>query len=474
MTMRCVGLLLGAVACAGLVSGCSPAVTVLGPASISETAGMVTLPEVDQPDYVVREDLWRRSHTGGVALRVDLPSMPAAGLDCVAMTGRSTLSSSGEGRVDAVDPSAAIMAILTPRGSREPAAVVYVPAAAAGQTRALGAREVALGCVATHPSLLLSPAAARDAALRWVQGQPGFEALVADVDALWASSAEDFLRGAVAQGLISRAAGLAEGALSARAAAVREAVGNSWDPYVDDLPGAAVEFVNPTMVAYGAEVRDANGDVTGVKLVAGKASEMLLTPWPTWRNPVREPYALGDGHFTIRFTKGYDLTQVGSGSIAYDLESAEGQATIANLMNLATVVTDAFGLFGLDQSSSSWIAAIQATIDKLEDFGAVQGIQASLGQYRLFDAIVGLIQFELASVHLDTLSRWLWDSLPSWLAGDFLAVLQATLGILSTVFESLDFANSDGPFLVDLAFSPWQVTYAVRQTDGVLASDPDA
>ncbi|HOS93474.1 MAG TPA: hypothetical protein PLQ54_09190, partial [Armatimonadota bacterium] len=180
MTMRCVGLLLGAVACAGLVSGCSPAVTVLGPASISETAGMVTLPEVDQPDYVVREDLWRRSHTGGVALRVDLPSMPAAGLDCVAMTGRSTLSSSGEGRVDAVDPSAAIMAILTPRGSREPAAVVYVPAAAAGQTRALGAREVALGCVATHPSLLLSPAAARDAALRWVQGQPGFEALVAD------------------------------------------------------------------------------------------------------------------------------------------------------------------------------------------------------------------------------------------------------------------------------------------------------
>jgi len=474
MATRCAGLLLAAVTCAGLVSGCSPAATGPGLISTPSSAGIVTLPEAKQPDYVVREDLWRQAHTGGVAVRALLPSMPASGLDCVAMTGRTALSASGEGRVDAVDPSAAIMAILTPRGSREPAAVVYVPAAAEGQPRALGSREIALGCVATHPSLLLSPAATRDAAMAWVQGQTSFETLVSEVDSLLGSGAEGFLRRAVAQGLIGRAAILAECALAARAAAIREAVGNAWDPHVDDLPGAAVEFVNPTMVAYGAEVRDANGDVAGVKLVAGKSSEMLLTPWPAWRNPVRETYALGDGRFTIRFTKGYDLTQVGSGSIAYDLESAEGQATIANLLNLATVVTDAFGLFGLDQSSSSWITAIEATIDKLEDFGAVQGIQANLGQYRLFDAIVGLVQFELASIHLDTLAEWLWGNLPSWLAGDFLAVFQTTLAIVSTVFESLDFANSDGPFVVDLIFSPWQVTYAVRQTDGVLAIDPDA
>lgn len=474
MNARCVGLLLGAMAYAGLVSGCSPVATGPGPTPFEAAAGIVTLPEASQPDYVVREDLWRQAHTGGVALRADLPSMPVAGLDCVAMTGRTALSAVGEGRVAAADPSAAIMAILTPRGSREPAAVVYVPAAAAGQIRVLGAREIALGCVGTHPSLLLSPSAARDSVMEWVQEREEFETLVSEIDALWASGPEDFLRRAVDEGVVGRAAALADAALAARATGIREAVGNSWDPHVDDLPGAAVEFVNPTMVAYGAEVRDADSHVTSVKLVAGKASEMLLTPWPAWRNPVREPYTLGDGRFTIRFTKGYDLTRVGSGSIAYDLESAEGKATIANLLNLATVVTDAFGLFGLDQSSSSWIAAIQATIDKLEDFGAVQGIQANLGQYRLFDAIVGLIRFELATVRLDTLSRWLWDSLPSWLAGDFLAVFQATLGALSTVFEGLDFANSDGPFLVDLVFSPWQVTYAVRQIDGVLASDPEA
>lgn len=110
----------------------------------------------------------------------------------------------------------------------------------------------------------------------------------------------------------------------------RAGAGSTYDagkngPWLEDGPGNKINFVNPKMIHYGANIDNTNGpydDVTWIKRKPG----LFIWKWgwpPQWPESIyRTEYLLNDGSYRIDCNKG-DWKN-------WNLNSSQGKATVTN------------------------------------------------------------------------------------------------------------------------------------------------
>ena len=227
-------------------------------------------------------------------------------------------------------------------------------------------------------------------------------------------------------------------------------------PYVGDVSGSDVLFVNPTMTFYGVDI-DAGTAGAAFDLVPGKEQA-----WSIWGaiDPVSQKYSLGDGSHSIRFTKGLLW-----GSIADDM------ALAGNILRMSQLIIDTF----------SWCPISSQTI--------AHGVKQVVIQDK------GSVTY-LASLALDIASKTPEESMKSCMfflrdkdnwrrvtaffyanATDkeaitkYLSVAHDAINAANVVLKAYDAVTTTVPFFWDYYTAPWEKFLVGTQTNGLLTEN---
>jgi hypothetical protein len=243
-------------------------------------------------------------------------------------------------------------------------------------------------------------------------------------------------------------------------AAITPVLDHEPGPYVGDVPGSEVLFVNPTMMLYGVDINAGDDARAAFDLVPGK--EQAWSIWGTI-DPVSQKYSLGDGNHTIRFTKGLLW-----GSIADDM------ALAGNILRMSQLIIDTFGWcpissqtivhgvkqyviqdkgdvtffasLGLDIASKTPVESIKSCLKYLEDGNNWRRVTAF---------------FYKNATDKDAIIKYLRD------AHDVINAGYAALKIL----EGYDAGTTTIPFFWDYYTCPWEKTLFGTQTNGLLMAN---
>jgi len=236
-------------------------------------------------------------------------------------------------------------------------------------------------------------------------------------------------------------------------------------PYIQDVAGAGINFVNPRFVWYAAGIYPNDGDLKEVVTVQRKERILEFNwGWPPVVNgePAQTPYNLGDGSFRIYMTRGLNFAKF------TQWDDPEGRATICNSAQLVVYLMELV-IGNLDFFNKDLLLSFPNHFH-------VNGEQS----YEIGEAIgakdLGQIITTIAKIvgdNLDGLSYWIWQQTASNAQKAFLDNAFTFFSNSTQVLKILGYLNEQVPFISDLIFSPREINYYITQRNGVVSDQTE-
>lgn len=228
-------------------------------------------------------------------------------------------------------------------------------------------------------------------------------------------------------------------------------------PYIEDVAGPDIKFVNNRHVFYGSGIYQQNTtkDVITINRKTTLVSFQLGWPPAYLTEPKETIYNLGDGSYRIFLSKGFDFTQMMNFN-----SDPKGRATVLNCgQGILYIIEILLGHLPLPELATlpnhfhiSYEKALQLSADI-----AQKNTQGFLTHF-----------FGLIMDNSEELAYWIYQEVQSNAAHHF---IQSAAGIFkkcSLVLEILGYINEQGPFFWDLILAPADVTYFITQQNGVI------
>lgn len=235
-------------------------------------------------------------------------------------------------------------------------------------------------------------------------------------------------------------------------------VGDDETPYLSDVSGDNIKFVNPTMVFYGIDISGKSP-----QLIAGKDTLWSVDwAWPPagWTDPVSEEYSLGSGSYDFRFTKGKL-----SGT------DADLMATAANALKASCLLLDIVFWCPVENETIGNIVETSLETDLLDAW------LTGLGDYGtdLTDPQAWAESMvDYMSGNWKSISKAFYKNAEDKeVAVQFLKNTKKILGAAESVFKVLDAYDASTttvPFFWDAVFKPGEINLCATQTNGTLSA----
>ncbi len=391
-------------------------------------------------------------------LEIPIGSTVTAGdLRVVTFAGRADLDSGGAFEVDVVDSDSYQWLLFVSKTTGDPVMIgLYEPSARAVTA---DATSTALALTLANPHLAFTSHTDREEYLEAVELSQWFDDILTHLNAAWLSDAETALDYAsnpvLYQAVVEACKSTMESLGSVR--------GGSLDPpYIEDLVGADVAFVNPRHVWYAAGIQDEGGTPIDVVTIARDEWPTYEWGWPGLVAPTPEytSYPLGDGAFVVCMQRGDDFTMIDQWS------DPVGRATCLNAAQAAVHV--------LDLMIGYWSTT---ELSEYPDYVSISGTRANqlcvdLRQgkpERFVDRYC-----ELMSADADEFADWFWEGgVPSSAPEEFLEAGAWLFGKTSFVLDLLSLTTDEGPFFWDWAFADENLCYEPTQAAGVVTQLDD-
>jgi len=230
-------------------------------------------------------------------------------------------------------------------------------------------------------------------------------------------------------------------------------------PYIQDLSGADIEFVNPRRIYYVGGIYPNGGALDDVVTIE-KSGPITSFSWgwpPDFSSAVvGTDYDLGNGTFDINITKGMDYSKVGQ------WDDPVGRATKLNtaqaivyFMDLLTGYNEMMEPEELDISISSSYAA---------------AMTRSMNERNTEDFISNFC--DLMYNNSDNIAEWLLGA-QSDAGEEFIESCTMVLKNAVFVFQLMGFVNENGPFYWELVQAPGEITYRVVQSNGSISEQQE-
>jgi len=228
-------------------------------------------------------------------------------------------------------------------------------------------------------------------------------------------------------------------------------------PYIEDAPGEDIIFVNNRHVWYAAGIHPDAGEQSDVVSVERKKTLVSFQlGWPPvyMTEPKETYYSLGDGNYMIYLAKGLSFSKI------FKWDDPEGRATLMNvgesilyLIEIIAGYVPSVSIMELpNHFHISSNRAAQLSVDIAQ--GDVQGF---IGHF------IGLLQDNAEGI-----AYWIYQEIESNARHEFIQSAAGILKKVSLVFELLGYVNEQGPFFWDLILAPKDVTYHIKQSNGVV------
>lgn len=393
------------------------------------------------------------------------PNATVAPADLRVVTIADSASVGADGRFSVTSPTADKyqLLFLSAKNTGKPVYIaLYDPAA-----NSLSANDTstALALTLFNPMLIYTTQAQRAEYLAAVRTHPRFGALVAALRAAYAANAANALDYGANPATYQLAGEIMHGTMVDLGAALAPEGGQAVlasPPYLEDVPGGDVKFVNPTHVWYGVGVYpDDAGRRETLSLDRRKTIVEFHWGWPpvVVTQPVSLQYGLGDGYFRLHLARGLDFSKFAS------WDDPVGRATALNS------ATGILYLIELVVGKIPLLSTLQlGTLPRYLHISASQaselGVDVAHGDVKGFLVhLAGIV-----ASNAEELAYWVWQGTANQGAHVFIGEAASILKNVVLVFKILGFTNEQAPFFWDLFATPSEVTYYVTQSGGVLTN----
>ena len=323
----------------------------------------------------------------------------------------------------------------------------------------------ALALTLFNPFLILTDQTNREDYLAAIKKEPKFAELLKALHDAYAENPQDALNFSENPVIFQLAVQTMQAAMEnlgyGGANKMQQAQGVNLDPpYITDVSGGGITFVNPRFVWYAAGVYPNDANLKEVVTVQRKEKVLNFDwGWPPRLNsdPAKTPYNLGDGTFRIFLTRGLNFAKF------TQWDDPEGRATICNSAQLVVYILElAIGNmnFFTNDLLLSFPDHFHVSGDQSYQFGEAIGSR-DMGK------IITTISQIVAS-NLDGLSYWIWQQQANNAQKAFLDNAFVFFSNATQVLKILGYLNEQVPFISDLIFSPREINYYVTQSNGVL------
>lgn len=330
-------------------------------------------------------------------------------------------------------------------------------------------RSTALVLTLLNPYLIYTDPAQRALYLETMETLPGFDQLVAQLQAAHGADASKVLDYDEHPEIYQTTAELMRTCMEQLGAGLDvtrlEEFGDA--PIIEDRAGSDIAFVNERHVHYVAGVTPVGGaqrepvDLARVEHVVD-----FSWGWPPLivAEPAVTTYALGDGDFSVLVAMGMDFSRMAA------LNDPVGRATLYNTGQAIVYLAE--------------LVIGNLPIPDIAGLGAHLHIPAELAAELARDMARGEIDafilhfMALVGENSEEIAYWIWQEYQADGAHVFMQSFSAIMDNVTLALRLLSFANEQGPFFWDLVFAPRQVIYEITQTAGVLVenqpNDPPA
>ncbi len=323
----------------------------------------------------------------------------------------------------------------------------------------------ALALALINPYIFLTGSADRELYLAAVQESEYFLALLESLRNAHADNPETALDYQANPVLYQQIVYLWKDALEALAA------GKSGDniqglfdpPFIQDLPGTAIQFVSPRFAWYTAGVYPNAGNQMKEVVTLHRKETVLSVQWG-WppivvTDPQTTDYDLGDGYYRIRVCQGYDF-----GKIA-EINDPMGRATLLNTAQSVVYFVDLVLGF-----------AVVPNFIELPAHLNISAHRANQLSQCIANGDVSGFLVEFAKLVIDNnqaIALWIWGQSGNGAAAHFVGAVGTILKDACTVLKIIGFVNEQFPFFSDIVFAPHEVTYFVTQQAGTIVSSSE-
>ena len=324
----------------------------------------------------------------------------------------------------------------------------------------------ALALTLFNPYLILTDQVSRESYLSAVKRMDKFAELLKALQNAYADNAQNALDYAQNPVIFQLAVQTMQAAMESlgegRAVGMMKPAKVNLDPpYIQDVAGAEIKFVNPRFVWYAAGVYPNDGNLKEVVTVQRKEQIMTFDwGWPPYyySDPAETKYKLGDGTFRIFLTRGLNFAKFGQWN------DPEGRATICNSAQLVVYILE-LAIGNMNFFSNDLLLSFP-------DHFHVSGEQSFAFGEAIGSKDMGKIittVSEIVANNLDALSYWIWQQQANNAQKAFLDNAFAFFSNTTQVLKILGYLNEQIPFISDLIFSPREVNYYITQNNGVLS-----
>ncbi|MBN2280294.1 MAG: PKD domain-containing protein [Candidatus Marinimicrobia bacterium] len=315
------------------------------------------------------------------------------------------------------------------------------------------ATTTAMALCLLNPYLVYTTQTQRQNYLNAVQVNDLFDDLVALLEEAYASDADNALNYEVNPRIYQLTVQIMKSTMENMAGAGKGAGAQSLEPpYIQDISGTDINFVNPRRIYYSAGIYTTAGALNDV-LAIEKSSPITSFTWgwpPSFTSSATQTeYDLGNGTFDITITKGMNFSEVNN----WDIPS--GRATKLNSAQSILYFMDL--LTGYDELRDA--EDLQLSVQN--DLAAL--MNRNMNERNTEEFIENFLT--LMYNNSDKIAEWLLGSQID-AAEEFIESCTLVLKNAIFVFQLMGFVNENGPFYWELVESPGEILYRITQTNG--------
>lgn len=236
-------------------------------------------------------------------------------------------------------------------------------------------------------------------------------------------------------------------------------------PYIQDINGAAIQFINPRRIYYTAGINSNGGALEDIISIE-KSSPITSFSWgwpPNFTSDATQTdFDLGNGNFEINITKGVDFEKIG------DWDDPIGRATRENTAQAILYFMDLFTGYNLSME--------QEDLDISVASETALSMQSNINEKNTEEFIYHFCN--LMYNNSNNISSWLLGG-RNEAAEEFIKAYTRVLKNAVFVFKLMGFVNQNGPFYWEFVNSPGEVIYNLTQSNGEITAQqknnaPDA
>ncbi len=388
--------------------------------------------------------------------------LDVAELSALSFAGASDLDETGAFTLNVVEATGPQVLFIRESASQDVAMLGIL--APSREAPVVDVTSTALALTLFNPNLMGIPVERRQEYLDAVQANPEFDSLVQILGDAYQADGAGALDYELHPEVFETAVQVMRSTMESLGGSPRSEapLQRSFDPpYIEDAPGNDIAFRNPRFIYYGAGVHPDDGPQSEVVLVHPRL-QFVEFEWgwpPVFISEDRETlHSLGDGYYRIFVSKGGEFSEI------FHLDTPMGLATTWNTGQIILAILELLPGVSLPithmEDLSDYLALSEAAIEELEQMLAQDD---DLG---FLLAVIDLILGNRAGI-----ATWIWGGLEAPEAEEFIEAGASILGAPVLVLQLLDFANSTGPFIADLAFATQSANYYLTLEAGEIVSE---